>query len=478
MPTGQPLGPPAEAPLRLQTLGTAALTLRAGPGAGPEPILGPGKPFALITYLALSPGRLATREHLTDLLWADLEPERARHSLRQTIWQLRQALGEEALTSPGSEIHLEAPVSTDRDEFLDAIERQDFAAAVELYGGPFLPSFAIPGGLEFEQWAGVERTRLRNTFLRVAEAQTRRLIAAHRYREAQQLARRTRDTDPLDERGWRLLIEARYAGGDALGAELECDGLLRMLKEEGRDPEPASTSLIGRIRQPGALTRSQDESRALLADLIGREREFSTILEAWEQARSGRPAQCCVTAPAGMGKTRLLQDLRARLVLAGASVVYVRANPGDRHVSYAYACDMAAALAAQPGATGVPPEVAGSLLALNPTLSNIFSANADHAVGQEAFRRRTVALVELLAAVAEQRPVALLLDDMHWADPVSVKLLEGVRTRLQGQHVLLVTGRAPGLAVVLPPIRSPHIPESPDHAAGARARVQPWRAAA
>src|SRR4051812_24379770 len=104
--------PPTEGSLSLITLGSAAL---ARPGLE-RPALGPGKPLALLTYLSFLPGRSASREHLIQLLWSDAEPDRGRHALRQTLWQIRALLGED-IFSGRDEITLVRHFDSDRDQF-------------------------------------------------------------------------------------------------------------------------------------------------------------------------------------------------------------------------------------------------------------------------------------------------------------------------------------------------------------------------
>src|SRR5437868_3635540 len=111
-----------DARLTLVTLGRAELRL-AREGDEPGAVLDAGKPLALVAFLAASPNRSATREHLLDLLWADLEPDGARHTLRQTLWYLRRTLGDTWLTAAGDRITLGAMVECDRDAFLAAVER-------------------------------------------------------------------------------------------------------------------------------------------------------------------------------------------------------------------------------------------------------------------------------------------------------------------------------------------------------------------
>ena len=87
---------PSDLPLTLLTLGGASLVSPST--SGPErPLLGPGKPLALLVYLACAPRRTSFRDHLVDLLWADVAPEKGRHALRQTIWYIKRQVGESLL---------------------------------------------------------------------------------------------------------------------------------------------------------------------------------------------------------------------------------------------------------------------------------------------------------------------------------------------------------------------------------------------
>ena len=107
-----------EPSIRLTTLGGATLSTISGAGAE-EVLLGPGKPFAMLTYLALTPKHSSTRDHLIDLLWADVDPERARRTLRQTLWQIRTKLGEQAVEAHEETLTLAVDLTTDRHEFVD-----------------------------------------------------------------------------------------------------------------------------------------------------------------------------------------------------------------------------------------------------------------------------------------------------------------------------------------------------------------------
>lgn len=427
-----------DAHLTLLTFGGARLA-RAS-----VPVLPAGKPVALLAYLAAVPGRSASRDHLTDLLWSDRELEPARHAFRQTLWYIRRKAGDDILQTDGVTVRLRDDVVSDRDAFLAAIESGDFEAAIQLYAGDFLPGFAAPGGAQFEQWADAERRRLRANFVCCAEMVVRRHLASSHSRDAITLARRVRDTDPESEAAWRLLLEALIAGEDLVNAAAEADQLERRLANEQVDPEPATRAALRIARQatpahgtPAHGTPAQPTG--ITAELIGREEEFAAILAAWDDARVGRARHLHLEARAGIGKTRLLTSVHARLRAARHRVVLVRAYQGGQGIPYSFASDLASDLAQLPGARGISPAAASALVALHPSLSTWYHAAADDARDDEALRRRAVALHELVGAIAEDAPLALLLDDLHWVDLQSRAMLLRLLEHLGPERLLVVT---------------------------------------
>ncbi len=424
--------------LNLRTLGVAGLYTENAD----VPLLGVGKPLALVMFIALAPGRRASRDSLVDLLWSDVDPERARAALRQTLFQLRRLLGDDSIVGTG-ELTLTLPIVSDRDRFLTALDEGDLETAMAVYRGAFLPAFGVPGGAAFEQWADLERGRLEAGFIRGAELLARRHLNASRLREAKLVARRARELVPQLEVTGRLVLEVSIAGRDFVAASMEADAIEQWATAEGVVLEPATRSALARARRIVPAGASDDESFALVAELIGREPEFFAITSAWESVRTGPARHLHLSAPAGFGKTRLLRDAVARLSAAGACVVHARGTPGDRDVPYAFASDFAAAIAELSGAAGIAPASASTLVALNPALSTRFAYAADSATGDEALRHRILALADLVHSVAEEKRFVLAIDDLHWIDASSFRVLEGLCGRLGDAHVLCLTASRP-----------------------------------
>lgn len=426
---------------RLLTLGRASLRFVPEEGE-PEEILGAGKPLAVLVYLASSPDHSATRDHLVDLLWANLDLDSARHALRQALWYLRKRIGREAIRSRGDGVALATPLDVDHHRFLDAIENGDLQKAIELYRGEFLPVFAAPGGARFEKWTDTERYRLRTHFLRAARTVVQERLADARFEEAKDLAERAREAAPLRQQTWRLLLETLVASGDQVRAKIESHAFEKKLEEIEGPPKPSIRRLIDSIREqtedPGPQWNAPS-GRLFEPELIGREEPFAKILAAWQRIRSGAGRRLHVTGAAGVGKSRLLAEVEARLESMGARVVHLKAQPGERDLPYAFASALAAELSELPGAEGVPEGAASSLVALNPKLTDTYPIAPDRSTAEEALRHRSLAVSTLFETVASAESTALLIDDLHWVDRFSRQVLSSLFGKIRDLSVLVVT---------------------------------------
>lgn len=445
-PQSSPSAPRDAAGVLLHSLGRLQLVAN-GADSGDKPLLDGGKPLALLVYLASSPARQARRDQLIDLLWADLEPDAAKHALRQTLWYIKKRAGDGLVLAAGDALRLTDRVAIDRDAFERAAEAGEPERVVSLYPGDFLPGFAAPGGAEFEGWADLERRRLRAVFLRAVESTTRELLRQGKTREALTRARRARTTDPSHQASWRLLLEALIAARDWAQAQVECDALERQLAADELAPEPATRALLRTARQGASSEPVAGSAEAppvgLSVQLVGREREFASLLDAVAQVQRGQGRHVHLRAGAGLGKSRLLADLHSRLRGARTRSILARCDLNGRELPYALASELALALGALPGARGISPGSASALVGLAPALSASFPAAPDRGTGRESLRRRCQAMTELASAVSEDKTLVLLVDDIHWMDADSRTVLGHLAARLDAMRVLLVTAGRP-----------------------------------
>ncbi|MFF8731056.1 AAA family ATPase [Streptomyces sp. NPDC015171] len=169
------------------------------------------------------------------------------------------------------------------------------------------------------------------------------------------------------------------------------------------------------------------------APLIGRDQELARLTGVLERARAGVPAALLLAGDAGVGKTRLLDEIAGRAARTGATVVTGHCvDLGDGvGLPYLPFTEMLGALAADDRFTAV--------LAAHPAAGRLLGAGPDAAGGPDGRLRLFEDVAGLLADLAAVAPLLLVLEDLHWADQSSRDLLRFLLSR----GVLQRPGAAP-----------------------------------
>ena len=211
--------------------------------------------LALLTLLAASGGGV-TRDKLTAYLWPEADEERGRHLLSNSLYLLRQALGEDALLGAGDVVRLDAArVRCDVRDFEDALGRGELARAVALYAGPFLDGFFLADAPEFERWATRERERLATAYARALESLAECAEGERDFRGAAEWWKARAAHDLLDSRVALRLMRALDAAGNRAGALQHASVHQRLLQEEfGLRLTPEIAELAEGLRHDPAPT--------------------------------------------------------------------------------------------------------------------------------------------------------------------------------------------------------------------------------
>ncbi len=436
------------------------------------------KHLALLVYLARSPRRTRSRDHLVGLLWGDRPEAAARHSLREAVHVLRRCCGEAGVETEGEQVRLgDAAVTLDVDQLEAHAAAGRWEAAAELVSGEFLEGFAVPGAAEFEDWLAAERLHWR---VRSVEVLTRCSSDAARRGHldlAAQCGHRALRLGPASGAAVRAAMTALALAGDRAGALALYDGFERPLAAEvGTAPDAESRALAERVRgervwkapEAEAAPRRGAESRR--APLAGRERELGLVLAAWERCRAERRAAVAIVeGESGVGKTRLAEEVLSRARLGGASSSAVRAVAGDADAPLSGVLGLSrGGLVEAPGVGGAAPEALAALAAQLAEWAERFpGARAAAPLPLPA------ALGQVARAAAEERPVLLFVDDAHRLDGPSLDALGALARDLAAAPVFLLLTAAseaprpqldelrvrvgrdvPGLAVRLAPLPS------------------------
>ena len=356
--------------------------------------LPPGRPRALLAWLALHPG-LHPRTAVASVFWPDVLDESARASLRSALWTLRRQLGENALVATRERVGLAPDTSVDVLE-ADSLRAQGrYDEALALCEGTLLP------GLE-DEWALEAQNDHRERVVSLLEELAAAAADSGDLRLAVTLTRRQAALEPLSEEIHRALMRRLDAAGDR-GAALAEYGELRsrLVTRLHTGPSQETQALADTLRHGRATTQSPFPVRLLRADraaFVGREAELARINKAWDRVvGGGGSAQVVLLAgEAGIGKSRLAARFAAEAGAAGATVLYG-------------ACEEQSLVPYEP-----------------------FS----EAIGNRAPDRHEIE--ERLIAATALGPLVLVLDDLHLADRNTLALLSRIARGAAGERLLVL----------------------------------------
>ena len=195
-----------------------------------------------------------------------------------------------------------------------------------------------------------------------------------------------------------------------------------------------------------------------LTPFVGRERELRLLLEAFERARDGHGQVVFLAAEAGMGKSRLLAEMRQRIAgeagwqeghclsFGRAMIFHPLVDLLRRQLSIEEGdSEVAVAARIERGLTGVGPDLASTVPYLR-TLLSVDPGDAEVRAMSPAQRRAETfeALRRVVVRSTERQPQVLVIEDLHWIDSASEQFLTSLIESVPALRVLLVLTYRPG----------------------------------
>jgi DNA-binding SARP family transcriptional activator/tetratricopeptide (TPR) repeat protein len=415
--------------IRLRTFGTLAVEGTSDEAAAT--LLNGPKRMALLIHLASAPaGTFVRRDSLLPLFWPEQDQPGARHALRNTLYEIRKSLGSHLIRSRGKEevgltvgaLELDALV------FDRAISEGRMEEVTALYRGPFLEGFHVPDAApELEHWIDSERNRRERSYRFALEQIAESHGAAGAPWQAAEIWRVLVDRDPIRERLVVRLMESLVRAGDRGGALRAATVYIDHMRDEfDAEPAPRVAALLDDLRShdpaatvessPAATPVFEDSQRADRHELVGREGEWGELLTAWRAADAGRAGFAVIAGVAGVGKTRLAQELISWTERRGASVAVGRCYDSDGRLAYGPIAECLRAGRIRGSVDRLEPAWRTEIARLLPEL---LAEDADLARPEplaEAWKRLSFfsALVRGVRSAGE--PVLLFIDDLQWAD--------------------------------------------------------------
>jgi DNA-binding SARP family transcriptional activator/tetratricopeptide (TPR) repeat protein len=426
--------------LQIRLLGGFAI------GYDGEPITGVHAPRlqSLLAHLVVNRDVPQPRERLAFLFWPESGEAQARTNLRQALHHLRRAV-------PDSERFLEtearavrwrsdAPCWIDVAEFETlavAEEREALESAVGLYTGDLLPDC-------YDDWVVPHRDGLRELFLAAAERLAELLELERDPRAALPWARRLLDHDPLNERTCRRLMRLHALTGDRAGALRVYHGFATALaREAGVAPSAETREAHQLLLDSDVAPVEAGRASAVTSPLVGRAEEWGALQAAWERAAGGEAVLAVIGGEAGIGKSRLCEELLGWVGRQGHATAASRCYSAAGGLAYAPIIELLRS-----------PPIRARLLRLGDSwvaeLARLLPELLDERpdlpspppLTYEGERTRLLDAVSH-AVVAEARPLVLAIDDLQWCDAETLGWLHYLlRSRREAPLLVVATARS------------------------------------
>ncbi len=306
------------------------------------PLPGMAAARSLLAYLLVDGKPDYARLALAGTFWPDLPEPRARRCLTQAIWHIRRILPELIQADAGTiHVHPEMlwvdvaafkaltqnslalapdPETPDRQQYIHNLRQ-----AIHLYQADLLEGI-------YDDWALLERERLRETFLQALEMLTRLEKLSGRYEQALEPALRLAQADPLREAAHREVMRLQYALGRPEAALRQYDACRLALQTDlGIAPDPETEALAQEIRAnvqpqtgkptlpylPPALSTLATE-----ITLVGRDKERTELLAHIDALSAQLGGVVLLDGEAGVGKSRLVNQIASDAAWRGCQVLW------------------------------------------------------------------------------------------------------------------------------------------------------------
>ncbi|HRW37213.1 MAG TPA: BTAD domain-containing putative transcriptional regulator [Aquihabitans sp.] len=428
--------------------------------------LGGRRQRSVLTRLALAAGAPVPIDRIIDDLWGGEPPASATNTLQSYVSNLRKALGGDvpAIAREGDAYRLAVGPEAFAAERAEALVAEGdgtddpearlraFAAARSLWHGRSLAE------VDDEPWAQGDAVRLEALRLRADEGRIDALLDLDRAGEAVSELEALVAAHPLHERFAEQLVLALYRSGrqaEALRAYERARATyaaelgtapgpeLRRLADAVLDQDPslgasspAAPAVRGHATSDGSplpLPPAVAERRTRSA-FVGRSAERAALRAAWDAALAGERRLLVLAGEPGAGKTRLAQELARELHAEGAYVLWGRCSV-DHLIAYQPVVE-----ALRTALRSLPADRVAELVAPRPPLGLLLpelAGDAELPARTERFELYE-SLADLLGEVTIATPMLLVIDDLQWADPSTLTLLEQVLSTPRGGRSLIV----------------------------------------
>jgi DNA-binding SARP family transcriptional activator/DNA-binding XRE family transcriptional regulator len=411
---------------------------------------------SLVAFLILHADSPQSRQQIAFLFWPDASESEARNNLRQFIFQLRQTL-------PDSDRFLQVDTNTifwktDEKQMIDVVllrqalkdadlynqrgdqslQRVALEKAVSAYQGDLLPGL-------YEDWIEPEREGLRLQSQNAHRKLIQILEMQREYALALTIGQRLLNLDPLDEGTYVTLMRLYALNDDRAGVRRVYQNAVGTLQREvGVEPGEILRTAYQRLQDAPQSVSSQDQNNKVIDSsfkLVGRQLEWQQLQTAWKRVVSGEAQLALITGEAGIGKSRLAEELFTWVARQGFATAYSRSYGAEGRLSLGPVTDLLRSESIRAHLASLDNVWITEIARLLPELL-IEHPGLAHPTPIAEYGQRQFFFEALARGIhSSQQPRLLWIDDLHWADQETLEWLHYL-LRFEPHSTLLIVGTA------------------------------------
>jgi DNA-binding SARP family transcriptional activator len=288
--------------------------------------------------------------------------------------------------------------------------RAELEQAMHLYRGELLPQC-------YEDWILPRREQLRQQAMDALVRLVNLLEEERNYRGALAYCRQLQQIDPYNEETYRRLMTLHGSMGDRAGALRVYQLCVKVLQEElDAAPAPATRELYQRLLDTTTGPPSHTEPDQNQPLLVGRRSEWKRLLDLWFAAGSGRASCVVISGEAGIGKTRLAEELATWVQRQGYSAAIARCYAAEGALTYAPVVAWLRSPALRQRIPSLDPIWRREVARLLPEVLAGQTDLPKAAPLTQGWQRQHLFEALTRAILAVGGPQLLWIDDMQWAD--------------------------------------------------------------
>lgn len=382
-----------------------------------------GKLSGILYYILLK--KVVSRDELAGMFWPMSNNEKARISLRNAIHKIRKNFGEDIILSPNKSI---LTLNTGIDYYIDVEEfEHDPANKLDLYADEFLKGFFVKDAADFEYWLTELRTYYKELYISNSEKQLEKNFRLKKYKELELDINNIISIDNYNEKAYFYLLSLYKETGRNDKIINEYHNLQKIMNEElGIDPSEDINELYQEA--VGIVDKNiSSAKKSSNLDYYERSFEFNLIQQNIDEfLNESKGKSILITGESGIGKSALKRKILSKN-RNKMNIFETNCYSVEKNFSYSPFIKIISKIDEEFNKR----KIKKPMLWLEVMKSPFFDGNdMDKPIrnlleNKEKFNNNLIynALIVALRILSEKKEILLVVEDIQWADQLSLKLI-------------------------------------------------------